>query len=76
MNNETDRTYEDVRAMTVDQLKEALIELKVEWVMNDPEEAKEFLRNYFSDLIDNATRHNGEPRHGLINELYDSGYWS
>ena len=76
MTNETDRTYEDVRYMNVDQLKEALINLKVERMLNDPEEVKEFLKDYFSDLIDTAARHNSEPRCGLMNELYDSGYWS
>ena len=78
MNNETDRTYEDVRKMSFKELLAALVAQKVDYAMANPELVKEILGAYFTELTMKACNgtSTADNRLGLINELYDDGYWA
>lgn len=77
MTDKIDITYQDVRNMNVNELLRALVELKVNYAMNDPFIARELLREHFTRmLVREIGKLDDDKRLGLINELYDSGYWS
>jgi hypothetical protein len=78
--NDMERTYSDIMAMTTYELQLALVDIRVEHYMADPDMLRDLLRELFmrkSNLLGAMLKQNNSlDRSELIDELYNEGYFA